>query len=118
MTQTTGDRIVGTVVGSGTRQGHCASFKRSRRAGPLRAVGGLTTAQIAAAFLVPEATMAQRISRAKQTIDASELPLERPETRPRTSALIDVAPFRLLGFAINAASTGRAVDDYGMHCFR
>jgi RNA polymerase sigma factor (sigma-70 family) len=34
----------------------------------LRAVGGLTTAQIAAAFLVPEATMAQRISRAKQSI--------------------------------------------------
>jgi len=34
----------------------------------LRAVGGLTTAQIAAAFLVPEATMAQRISRAKQAI--------------------------------------------------
>jgi predicted RNA polymerase sigma factor len=34
----------------------------------LRAVGGLTTAEIAAAFLVPEATMAQRISRAKQRI--------------------------------------------------
>ena len=34
----------------------------------LRAVGGLTTAEIAAAFLVPEATMAQRISRAKQAI--------------------------------------------------
>jgi RNA polymerase sigma factor (sigma-70 family) len=34
----------------------------------LRAVGGLTTAQIAQAFLVPEATMAQRISRAKQSI--------------------------------------------------
>jgi predicted RNA polymerase sigma factor len=34
----------------------------------LRAVGGLTTAQIASAFLVPEATMAQRISRAKQKI--------------------------------------------------
>ena len=33
----------------------------------LRAVGGLTTAEIASAFLVPEATMAQRISRAKQT---------------------------------------------------
>ena len=32
----------------------------------LRAVGGLTTAEIAAAFLVPEATMAQRISRAKK----------------------------------------------------
>ncbi|WP_245565386.1 RNA polymerase sigma factor [Nocardioides insulae] len=34
----------------------------------LRAVGGLTTAQIAQAFLVPEATMAQRISRAKRTV--------------------------------------------------
>ncbi len=37
----------------------------------LRAVGGLTTAEIAKAFMVPEATMAQRISRAKQTIDAA-----------------------------------------------
>jgi RNA polymerase sigma factor (sigma-70 family) len=37
----------------------------------LRAVGGLTTAEIAAAFLVPEATMAQRISRAKQRIRAN-----------------------------------------------
>ena len=38
----------------------------------LRAVGGLTTLQIANAFLVPEATMAQRISRAKQSIKQSE----------------------------------------------
>jgi RNA polymerase sigma factor (sigma-70 family) len=37
----------------------------------LRAVGGLTTAEIATAFLVPEATMAQRISRAKQRIGGS-----------------------------------------------
>jgi RNA polymerase sigma factor (sigma-70 family) len=44
----------------------------------LRAVGGLTTAQIAAAFLVPEATMAQRISRAKQAIRASGVPLAVP----------------------------------------
>jgi len=40
----------------------------------LRAVGGLTTAQIAHAFLVPEATMAQRISRAKQTIKGAGFP--------------------------------------------
>ncbi|RLK62077.1 RNA polymerase sigma factor [Actinokineospora cianjurensis] len=40
----------------------------SRIALTLRAVGGLSTAQIAAAFLVPEATMAQRISRARQTV--------------------------------------------------
>ncbi|MDH6114170.1 RNA polymerase sigma factor (sigma-70 family) [Kitasatospora sp. MAP12-15] len=40
----------------------------------LRAVGGLTTAQIARAFLVPESTMAQRISRAKQTIKGTGFP--------------------------------------------
>ena len=44
----------------------------------LRAVGGLTTAQIAHAFLVPEATMAQRISRAKQMIRTSGVPFEMP----------------------------------------
>jgi RNA polymerase sigma factor (sigma-70 family) len=38
----------------------------------LRAVAGLTTAQIADAFLVPEATMAQRISRAKRTLDGAQ----------------------------------------------
>src|SRR5688500_18252925 len=44
----------------------------------LRAVGGLTTAEIANAFLVPEATMAQRISRAKQTIKSSGLSFDLP----------------------------------------
>jgi RNA polymerase sigma factor (sigma-70 family) len=44
----------------------------------LRAVGGLTTAEIAYAFLVPEATMAQRISRAKQSIKASGVPFQLP----------------------------------------
>ncbi len=40
----------------------------------LRAVGGLTTRQIAAAYLVPEATMAQRISRAKRTVTGLRFP--------------------------------------------
>jgi RNA polymerase sigma factor (sigma-70 family) len=44
----------------------------------LRAVGGLSTSEIANAFLVPEATMAQRISRAKQTIRASAVPFRMP----------------------------------------
>jgi RNA polymerase sigma factor (sigma-70 family) len=44
----------------------------------LRAVGGLTTAEIARAFLVPEATMAQRISRAKQRIKATGARFEPP----------------------------------------
>jgi RNA polymerase sigma factor (sigma-70 family) len=47
---------------------HPSLSPASQLALTLRAVGGLTTAQIAAAFLVPEATMAQRISRAKTTI--------------------------------------------------
>src|SRR5690606_34624287 len=49
----------------------------------LRAVGGLTTAEIARAFLVPEATMAQRISRAKQRIrsSGSSFALPPPEER-------------------------------------
>jgi len=44
----------------------------------LRAVGGLTTTEIAKAFLVPEATMAQRISRAKQTIKAAGVSFAMP----------------------------------------
>ena len=44
----------------------------------LRAVGGLTTPEIAKAFLVPEATMAQRISRAKQRIRSSGVPFRMP----------------------------------------
>jgi predicted RNA polymerase sigma factor len=44
----------------------------------LRAVGGLTTAEIARAFLVPEATMAQRISRAKERIKSSGVPFRMP----------------------------------------
>jgi RNA polymerase sigma factor (sigma-70 family) len=53
----------------------------------LRAVGGLTTAEIASAFLVPEATMAQRISRAKQTIRASGSRFEPPADADRDDRL-------------------------------
>jgi predicted RNA polymerase sigma factor len=50
----------------------------------LRAVGGLTTRQIAQAYLVPEATMAQRISRAKRTV--SGVRFNQPVTSPRCCA--------------------------------
>jgi RNA polymerase sigma factor (sigma-70 family) len=53
----------------------------------LRAVGGLTTAEIASAFLVPEATMAQRISRAKHTINASGVPFQLPGSEERAQRL-------------------------------
>lgn len=59
----------------------------------LRAVGGLTTAEIARAFLVPEATIAQRISRAKQSIRDSAVPFEVPaatEAAARLGAVMHV----------------------------
>ncbi|MEU4195944.1 sigma-70 family RNA polymerase sigma factor [Kribbella sp. NPDC026611] len=49
----------------------------------LRAVGGLTTAEIAAAYLVPEATMAQRISRAKQKVKGASFELDASQERLR-----------------------------------
>jgi RNA polymerase sigma factor (sigma-70 family) len=57
---------------------HPALTSSSAIALTLRAVGGLTTAEIANAFLVPEATMAQRISRAKQNIRTSGVPFRLP----------------------------------------
>ena len=53
----------------------------------LRAVGGLSTAQIAAAFGVPETTMAQRISRAKQTIAGAGFDFSLPAGAERTERL-------------------------------
>jgi RNA polymerase sigma factor (sigma-70 family) len=57
---------------------HPAVSPPSQLALTLRAVGGLTTAEIAAAFLVPEATMAQRISRAKAAIKSAGARFEPP----------------------------------------
>ncbi len=72
---------------------HPALSAPSQIALTLRAVGGLTTAQIAAAFLVPESTMAQRISRAKQAIRASGVPFGLPggpERAERLQAVLHV----------------------------
>src|SRR5207302_2681225 len=57
---------------------HLSLTRPSQVALTLRAVGGLTTAEIARAFLVPEATVAQRISRAKQRIKASGAEFQMP----------------------------------------
>src|SRR5271155_3622882 len=66
---------------------HPALTSSSAIALTLRAVGGLTTAEIANAFLVPEATMAQRISRAKNSIKASGVPFRLPTSEDRTQRL-------------------------------
>jgi predicted RNA polymerase sigma factor len=61
---------------------HPALTEASQVALTLRAVGGLTTAQIARAFLVPESTMGQRISRAKQRLKASGARLTQGSRQP------------------------------------
>ena len=66
---------------------HPALTSSSAIALTLRAVGGLTTAEIANAFLVPEATMAQRISRAKQSIKASGVPFRLLSSQERAERL-------------------------------
>ncbi len=69
---------------------HPALTPSSAIALTLRAVGGLTTAEIANAFLVPEATMAQRITRAKQTIKESGIPFQMPKAEEREVRLRSV----------------------------
>lgn len=66
---------------------HPALSPASAIALTLRAVGGLTTSEIAHAFLVPEATMAQRISRAKQSIKDSGIPFQLPTAEERAQRL-------------------------------
>lgn len=69
---------------------HPALSSASAIALTLRAVGGLTTAEIAKAFLVPEATMAQRISRAKQSVKTSGAPFQMPDAAERAQRLSSV----------------------------
>jgi RNA polymerase sigma factor (sigma-70 family) len=84
---------------------HPALTPSSAIALTLRAVGGLTTAEIANAFLVPEATMAQRISRAKQTIKASCVPFRLPSPNERTERLPAVLHVLYLIFSEGYASS-------------
>jgi RNA polymerase sigma factor (sigma-70 family) len=72
----------------------------------LRAVGGLTTTEIANAFLVPEATMAQRISRAKQRIKSSGVPFRMPTERERAERLGAVLHVLYLIFNEGYATSG------------
>jgi RNA polymerase sigma factor (sigma-70 family) len=71
----------------------------------LRAVGGLTTREIATAFLVPEATMAQRISRAKAKVKASHEPFTLPPPDTRAERLRSVLHVLYLLFNEGYASS-------------
>jgi RNA polymerase sigma factor (sigma-70 family) len=84
---------------------HPALTPSSAIALTLRAVGGLTTAEIANAFLVPEATMAQRISRAKQNIKTSGAPFRLPSPQERAGRLPAVLHVLYLIFSEGYASS-------------
>jgi RNA polymerase sigma factor (sigma-70 family) len=93
---------------------HPALTRASAIALTLRAVGGLTTAEIARAYLVPEATMAQRISRAKQRIRSSGVPFRLPTDRDRNERLGAVLHVLYLifneGYAATAGSELQRTD--------
>ncbi len=74
----------------------------------LRAVGGLTTAEIASAFLVPEATMAQRISRAKQSIRTAGARFVLPDEPERAQRLVVV--LQVLYLIFNEGYAARSGD--------
>jgi RNA polymerase sigma factor (sigma-70 family) len=77
----------------------------ARVAMTLRLLGGLTTAEIARAYLVPEATVAQRIVRAKRTLSAARVPFEIPGRRELAGRLASVLEVVYLVFNEGYAAT-------------
>jgi RNA polymerase sigma factor (sigma-70 family) len=88
---------------------HPALTPASQTALTLRAVGGLTTAEIASAFLVPEGTMGARISRAKQTIKAAGSHFSLPAEAEREARL--AAVLHTLYLIFNEGYTASSGDD-------
>jgi len=76
----------------------------------LRLLGGLTTAEIARAYLVPEPTIAQRIVRAKKTLAKARVPFETPDSQQRPSRLSSVLEAMYLIF--NEGYSATAGDDW------
>jgi len=78
----------------------------------LRAVGGLTTAEIAAAFLVPETTMAQRISRAKKTLRDARFELPPPAEVPERLQVVLHVLYLVFneGYAASAGPRAQRAD--------
>jgi predicted RNA polymerase sigma factor len=84
---------------------HPALSPPSQIALTLRAVGGLTTAEVARAFLVSEGTMTRRITRAKQQIKDSGIPFRLPASEERAERLASVLHVLYLIFTEGYAAT-------------
>jgi RNA polymerase sigma factor (sigma-70 family) len=89
---------------------HPVLSTEARTALTLRLLGGLTTDEIARAFLVPESTVAQRIVRAKRTLAEAGVPFEVPEGAERAARLSSVLEVIYLIFNEGYAAT--AGDDW------
>ncbi len=89
---------------------HPVLSREARVALTLRLLGGLTTEEIARAFLVPAATIAQRIVRAKRTLAAARVPFEMPSATERAARLSSVLEVVYLIF--NEGYAASAGDDW------
>jgi len=89
---------------------HPVLSSEARVALTLRLLGGLTTAEIARAYLVPEATIAQRIVRAKRTLSENQVPFEVPRGEELASRLTSVLEVIYLIF--NEGYTATAGSDW------
>ena len=89
---------------------HPVLSPEARVALTLRLLGGLTTAEIARAFLVPEATIAQRIVRAKRTLADAHVPFEVPRGADRAARLSSV--LEVLYLIFNEGYSATAGDDW------
>jgi predicted RNA polymerase sigma factor len=89
---------------------HPVLSSEARIALTLRLLGGLTTEEIARAFLVPEATVAQRIVRAKRTLAEAHVPFEVPRGAERAARLSSVLEVIYLIF--NEGYSATAGDDW------
>ena len=89
---------------------HPVLATEARVALTLRLLGGLTTPEIARAFLVPEPTVAQRIVRAKRTLSEARVPFEAPQGRELAARLASVMEVIYLVF--NEGYSATAGDDW------
>ena len=89
---------------------HPALAMESRMALTLRLVGGLTMPEIARAFLVPESTMGQRITRAKAKIKATRIPYRMPSAEDLPARVAGVLAVLFLVFNEGYLATGPGTD--------
>ncbi len=89
---------------------HPVLSKEARVALTLRLLGGLSTDEIARAFLVPEATVAQRIVRAKRTLSEAHVPFEVPQGAERSARLSSV--LEVIYLVCNEGYSATAGEDW------